>query len=44
MHEMEGLSKEEILLIEVSSAVNKEFAPDFMPSLVKVGSGQMENQ
>ena len=41
---MEGLSTEEILLIEVAQAVNEEFAPDFMPSLVKVGGGQMENQ
>ena len=41
---MEGLSPEDILLIDISTAVNELLHPLFMPSLVKVGSGQMENQ
>ena len=33
----------EIQLIDVAVAVNKALEPNYMPSVVKVGSGQMEN-
>jgi hypothetical protein len=41
--ESQPLSIEELELIEVAVAVNTALEPDFMPSIVKVGSGQMEN-
>jgi len=41
--ESQPLSIEEMELIEVAVAVNEALEPNFMPSLVKVGSGQMEN-
>tara|TARA_R100000458_G_C8049270_1_gene97143 strand:+ start:263 stop:406 length:144 start_codon:yes stop_codon:yes gene_type:complete len=41
--ETQPLSIEEIQLIDVAVAVNKALEPNYMPSVVKVGSGQMEN-
>lgn len=41
--ETQPLSIEEIQLIDVAVAVNEALEPNYMPSLVKVGSGQMEN-
>jgi|ETNvirnome_6_100_1030635.scaffolds.fasta_scaffold73131_1 hypothetical protein len=41
---MEGLSPEELLLIDICSAVNELLDPAFMPSMVKVGMGEMVNQ
>ena len=41
--ETQSLSIEEIQLIDVAVAVNEALEPNYMPSVVKVGSGQMEN-
>ena len=41
--ETQPLSIEEIQLIDVAVAVNEALEPNYMPSVVKVGSGQMEN-
>jgi hypothetical protein len=41
--ETQPLSIEEMQLIDVAVAVNTALEPNYMPSVVKVGSGQMEN-
>jgi len=41
---MEGLSPDELLLIDICNAVNELLDPAFMPSMVKVGMGEMVNQ
>ena len=41
--ETQPLTIEEIQLIDVAVAVNEVLEPNYMPSVVKVGSGQMEN-
>ena len=41
--ETQSLSIKEMQLIDVAVAVNEALEPNYMPSVVKVGSGQMEN-